>query len=345
MSSWAGIESTPAGPPTATSGTASTASSRWMSNAGGASGANIPATGTASTSGARRVRRHQRPVISSLDAAGVMVQRNAREVLLGSALIILPGVAINLIAATLAFDRYESFSGSVVSIPELLGGARSSTGVEELFWYLGLLINSLAACLVGGYVASLATRRQMGLPVSIRAGYRGMVRRLPALVGAWVIGHCWIVLIGWMLRSIDDSGRTVIAVLGSPLVLVAITMTVTVSPAIVIERLDAVRGVRRSWRLARQSFGPLFGFTLGSVVVGVVVQYGLAYLPRLAQQTGLITFGRFGWLIEGVAGQVGRLISLPLVAIATAFMYLEVRMTREGMDIVLDADRAFGGRS
>lgn len=283
-------------------------------------------------------------MIGSIDAAGVMVQRNAREVLIGSAGIILPGVAINLFAATLAFDRYESFSGSVVSVPELLGGARASTGVEEVFWYLGLVINSLAACLVGGYVASLALRWRMGLPVTIRAGYRGLGRRLPALFVAWLLGHCWILLIGWILRAFDGAGRTTLVVLGSPLLLVMVTMTVTVAPAIVIERLGPVSGLRRAWRLARQSFGPLFGFTVASVIIATVVQYGLAYLPRLAQRTGLITFGRFGWLIEGVAGQVGRLISMPLVAIATAFMYLEMRMSREGMDIVLDADRAFGGQ-
>lgn len=335
MSSWAGIESTP-------NRTDRAASDR------------VPGDHPASTrtggragdrGGDRRVRRQQRPVIGALDAAGVMVQRNAREVLVGSALIIVPGVAINLVAATLAFDRYESFSGSVVSVPELLGGARSATGVEEMFWYLGLLINSLAACLVGGYVATLAVRRQMGLSISVRAGYRGLLKRLPALVVAWAVGHCWIVAIGWVLRATGGSGRATLIVLGSPVVLVMITMTLVAAPAIVIERLGPIRGLRRGLRLARQSFGTLFAFTLSSVVLGIVVQYGIAYLPRLAQGVGLITFGRFGWLIEGVAGQIGRVISMPLIATATALVYLEVRMSQEGMDIVLDADRAFGMRS
>lgn len=271
-----------------------------------------------------------------------MLQRNAREVLIGSAFIILPGVAVNLIAATLAFDRYESFSGSVVSVPELLGGTAASTGVEEIFWYLGLLINSLAACLVGGYLATLAVRRQMGQPLTIRSGYRGLLRRAPALLVAWIVGHCWIVLAGLLLRAAGGSGKAPLIVFGSPLVLVVITMTVVAAPVIVVERLGPFAGLGRAWRLARTSFGTLFGFTLGSAIIGVVVQYGIAYLPRLMQATGLLTFGRFGWLIEGAAGQLGRLVSVPLVAAATALVYLETRMNLEGMDIVLDADRAFG---
>ena len=334
MSAWAGIESTPPG--RSTGGVSS--------SSGPTSSPTTTAGGERPLRGERRVRRQQRPVIGSLDAAGVMVQRHAREILVGSAFIIVPGVAINLFAATLAFDRYESFSGSVVSVPELLGGARSATGVEELFWYLGLLINSLAACLVGGYVATAAVRRQMGLPISVRAGYRGLLRRLPALLVVWVVGHCWIVLIGLMLRSTGGAGRTTLIVLGSPALLVAVTMTLVAAPAIVIERLGPIAGLRRSWRLARQSFGTLFGFALASVLLGLVVQYGIAYLPRLTEEVGLITFGRFGWLIEGVAGQIGRLVSMPLIAVATALVYLEVRMNQEGMDIVLDADRAFGER-
>lgn len=269
------------------------------------------------------------------------MQRNAREVLIGSALIILPGVALNLLAATLAFDRYESFSDSVVAVPELLGGARASTGIEEVLWFLGLLTNSLAACLVGGFVASLVVRRQTGLAITIRAGYRGLGRRLPALVAAWAIGHSWIFLGAWILRSVSGGALAPLLILGSPAVLVMITMTVVAAPAIVLERLGPVAGLKRAWRLGRTAFSTLFGFTVGSVVIGLVIQYGIAYLPRLLQATGLLTFGRFGWLIEGAAGQLGRLVSMPIIAIATALVYLETRMSLEGMDLTLEAERVF----
>jgi hypothetical protein len=290
----------------------------------------------------RPLRRQQRPVIASLDNAGVLVQRHAREVVIGSALIILPGVILTLIATTLSFDRYQSLKGSVVSVPELVGGQRAATGIEDVILAIGLLLNNLAACLVGGYVATLVVRRQMGASVSIRAGYRAMVPRLPALFVAWVFGHCWLPLAGLALSRVRGGGVVTLIVLGIPAVLMLVTLTLVVSPVIVIERLGPFAAIRRSIRLARTDFGALYGFAFCSVVIGLVVQYGIAYLPRLSQATGLVAFGRFGWLIEGVAGQLGRLISIPLVAAATAFVYVEVRMSREGMDLVIDADRAFG---
>ncbi len=115
------------------------------------------------------------------------------------------------------------------------------------------------------------------------------------------------------------------------------------APAIVVERLGPFAGLRRSINMARTNFSTLFAFVVASVVMGLVLQYGIAYLPRLLEAIGLVSFGRFGWLIEGVAGQLGRLISLPLVASATVFIYLEMRMRREGLDLVVAADAAFAG--
>jgi hypothetical protein len=273
-----------------------------------------------------------------------MVQANAREVVVGSAWILLPGVALGLAATSLAFDRYQSLKGSTISIPELLGGEKAATGIEELLWYVGLVIGSLGACLVGGYLATLVVQGRTGQPLRVRTAYRALVRRVPALTIAWVLGHCWFPLVALLLANVSGSGIAPLVIFGSPLVLVAVTMTLVVAPAIVIEGLGPIAGLRRSWRLVRTRFGLFFGFTVASVVIGLLVQYGIAYLPRLMQATGLVSFGRFGWLIEGVAGQLGRLISTPLVAAATALVYLEVRMATEGMDIVVEADRAFGAR-
>lgn len=279
--------------------------------------------------------------MGSLDSGGVFVQRHAREVVVGSALIILPGVVLTLIATTLSFDRYQSLKGSVVSVPELVGGQRAATGIEDIVLAIGLLLSNLAACLVGGYVATLVVRRQMGAAVTMHAGYRALAPRLPALLVAWLVGHCWLPLAWLALSRVRGGGVVTLIVLGVPAVLLLVTCTLLVAPVIVIERLGPFAAIRRSVRLARTDFGALYGFAFCSVVIGLVVQYGIAYLPRLLQATGLLTFGRFGWLIEGVTGQLGRLVSIPLVAAATAYVYVEVRMSREGMDLVIDADRAF----
>ena len=332
VSAWAGIESGSNEPRTV-------AARGSIDPTGATAGAN----GTAPTP--RRMRRQQRPIIGSLDAAGAVVQRNMREIVVGSAWILVPSVALNLIATTLAFDRFRTFRGSSISVPELFGGRKAASSVEDLLWYLGLVVTSLTACLVGGYVATLVVRRQLGLPMRIRNGYRAMLPRLPALLVAWLIGHAWFPFVALILAKADSDILPVLIVFGGPVVLVLATMTVCAAPAIVVERLGPIAGLRRAWRLGKANFSVLFGFVVGSVAIGVLVQYGIAYLPRLLQGTQLVTFGRFGWLIEGVAGQLGRLMSTPLIAVATVLVYLEVRMTTEGMDLTLDADRAFGART
>ncbi len=72
---------------------------------------------------------------------------------------------------------------------------------------------------------------------------------------------------------------------------------------------------------------------------------GLATLAPLLEVTGFITFGGAAWLVQGVLVQIGVLVVVPLVALATAQMYLEVRLDAEGLDLVIDADAAFGVRS
>lgn len=330
VSAWAGIES----------GASEPSQRRAPRGSDAAHPGGSPGNGNAITP--RRMRRQQRPVIGSLDAAGALMQRNMREIVVGSAWILVPSVALNLIATTLAFDRFRTFRGSTISIPELFGGRKSASTVEDLLWYLGLVVTSLTASLVGGYVATLVVRRQLGLPMRIRGGYRAMLPRLPALLVAWLLGHAWFPFVALLLANVSSDVLPALVVFGSPVLLVLATMTICASPAIVVERLGPLAGLRRAWRLGKANFSMLFGFVAASVAIGVLVQYGIAYLPRLLQATGLLTFGRFGWLIEGVAGQLGRLISTPLIAVASVLVYLEVRMTTEGMDLVLDADRAFG---
>lgn len=61
-----------------------------------------------SVTAARRptqLRRSRNHVLSALDGGGKMLQRRGRDLLVGSSLLLLPVVALNLWATTVAFDR------------------------------------------------------------------------------------------------------------------------------------------------------------------------------------------------------------------------------------------------
>src|SRR5690606_2027305 len=80
------------------------------------------------------------PVLSSLDGGARLFQRNARTLLVGSAVFVVPIIALNVVAASLAYDRFDSFDGAVISLPELIGGAAATTGVESLILFLGIYL-------------------------------------------------------------------------------------------------------------------------------------------------------------------------------------------------------------
>src|SRR5688500_15522257 len=55
---------------------------------------------------ALRLRRDHRPVLGSFDAAGALLQRHAREVLLGPALLLVPVAVLNVVVSNLVYDQF-----------------------------------------------------------------------------------------------------------------------------------------------------------------------------------------------------------------------------------------------
>lgn len=292
-----------------------------------------------------RIKREERLVLGSIDAGAHVFQRHTREAVLGSAVFLVPAIIVNLVVSTVLFDRFDSFGDSIASLPELVGGVDAATGADTVLAYVGIVTTALAAALAGGYLASLYTDHSFANPVSIRRSLGATVRRLPALLGGWVVGHVWFLLAMIGVVRADDGGLAAWLLLGGPIGLLLVALVVLVSPVIVVERRGVVGGLRRAVRLARSRFGACLGFVTASAVVGLALRFGITFLPRLAESTGLVTFGSYGWLVEGVAGQLAQLLTIPVVALATAAFYIQLRVHAEGMDLVLAAERAFGSAS
>jgi hypothetical protein len=288
-----------------------------------------------------RLRRHQRPVLGPLDSAGATLQQHAREVLLGPALLLVPVAVLNLVVSNLVYDDLSSFDDAAVSLPEFVGGVESASGVETLLAYIGIVTASLAVALVGGYLTVLVLRKANGLPVTIGACVRGMIRRLPALLLAWAVGHSWIVLGALALVRLSGEDLAPLLLAAVPLGLFLVMFTALVSPVIIAERAGFVRGLRRSGRLVRLRFGAVCGFVALSVLLGGGLRFMITSAPQLIEESGVLTFGSATWLVEGVAGQLAPLLVVPWIGLATANLYLQVRMDAEGMDLMVEGDRAF----
>lgn len=304
-----------------------------------------PRRDTAASAGPamRLSRPDPRPVLGSIDAGARLFQRHARVLVLGSAVFIVPVVALNVLATTLAFDRFDSFDDAVISLPELAGGAQAATGVESVLLLLGIYLSGLAVALAGGLAADVVIRHRVGRTVTLRGAVAATLRRLPALAVAWFVGHAWMLIAAPVLVVSTDVTAWA-AVLLSPVLLLIVAHTLYASAVVVVEGVGPFRALARSYRLARHRFGAAVGVVVAGGLVGLWVRFGITWLPRLAEATGLLAFGRFGWLVEGVAGQLGLLLAVPVVAAATAWAYLEVRVGAEGLDLAMEWQDVFGGQ-
>lgn len=290
---------------------------------------------------ARRLPRPDpNPVLGAVDGGARVFQRRARTLILGSAVFVVPVLLLNLLATTLAYDRFADLDDAFANVPELGGGA-DAIGAEALIWFLGIYLGGLAVALAGGVAAEVVVRHRLGDTVSTPAALGAVARRLPALVIAWLIGHVWMVLVAALAVGVDRGAYYTTVVLLSPLIVGMTVMTAYVSPVIVVERAGPILALRRSWRLAKARFGNTLWMISLSMLVGLWVRFGITWLPRLAEWSGLITLGRFGWLVEGVAGQLAVLLAVPLVAAATAWAYLEARLSAEGLDLAMEAAAVF----
>ena len=262
-----------------------------------------------------------------------MLQRKARTVLVGSALLMVPMVAVGVLLAVLAFNRFDAVDGVL--------GDRGYIGAESGFVFLAAALQSFTAHLIGAYAAVFLVRYQMGGSPGIAECVRAVVRRLPLLIATWLVTHWWALLFDlWLINS----DRSTLAALVWFLPLVASllsTCVLLVTPVMMGEKLGFA-AIPRAWRLVRTRFGAAFGFVWACGVLAVMLFAFIAFLPPLAQGTGLITFGSYGWLVQGITSQLALLIVIPFTAMATAQLYLQIRVHAEGLDISIAADGAFG---
>lgn len=267
-----------------------------------------------------------------------MLQQRGRDVLVGAALLLVPVVALNLWATSQVFDRTDATTLTA------LGGDDVGTGVEDVAAMLAVVFASMAAAIVGCFASIVLLGERFGAPVALRAALAATMRRLPTVVVAWAIGHLWVPFLAtWSLASPSDSlAARLFLVL--PLATFFATATLYVVPAIVGEQLGPVAALKRSWRLFRMRTGSALGFVLSATIIGSLLLAGIAFLPALLEAAGFITFGNYLWLAQGLASQVAVIVVVPLVALATAQLYVLVRLDAEGLDIMLDADAAFGAR-
>lgn len=250
-----------------------------------------------------------------VDQAAAFWRRRVTAVVVVTLAVTLPVQLVSVLAC-------RSGSACVGMQPALFAVGNQSTGSDVGLVVLLAVLSGLAAQLAASAIAHLVTAERLGNTIGTGAALRLALRRGHAVGAAWLLGHVLLLL----------SGCTVVG----PLVLMTLFLVTT--PAIAIEGLGPVAGLKRSWRLGRRRFWPLLGVALASGLVASLLGLAFSALP-LALAVGPLE--RFTWVLRPVAQQLQVLVDVPLTATAAALAYLDLRVRSEGLDLQLDAAQAF----
>ena len=271
------------------------------------------------------------PLGTVVDEGGRVARRHGKAIFTVTSAVLVPAAIAEVLAARAIRDRFLDGQNPLGSFRiAFLSATENDAGSLTAFLSLGL--GAVAALFIGAYVSTIVADERFGRAGSQRAALAVLAKRAPALVVAWLITHAWVFLVFWAGQA-NGGLAALVAVLAIPFAL----MSTYLAPVVVLERLGPLAATRRSWSLAKRTFGATTGYFALSSMVGLWFRFGLALFPAVIHS--VIATDRYQWLLEGVGAQIGIVVSAPIVACSTVVMYLDIRTRTEGMDLFLEADR------
>ncbi|WP_053694325.1 hypothetical protein [Streptomyces sp. WM6372] len=245
----------------------------------------------------------------------------------------------------------------------------AAIAVFLLLFAIGLMAMSVIAALCPAVLREAV----MGRPTTFRALWRTSVRRAPAVAGALFLSiliagsPVFVVLAVWVPLVVSAGSRDgALALLGflPLLMLAAVPLAVWLnirfgltSAVVVLEGAGPVTGLRRSAALVRGDWWRIFGYTLVAVMLAGAIAYAIqlpfnligtfAMMPALqaipeggAPSAGAITALVFAFLLLFFGGAAGQTFQIGFSQLASAMLYVDQRMRREGLAEALLAELA-----
>jgi len=261
---------------------------------------------------------HPMTLSDILDGAFKLLKANWRTLLLITAAFVVP---LHLVSA---FAQRNVYGGrgffDAVSNPALRSNGNGSSDAQLVVAAIVGLVSLLVAPFVAGAISKVVAASYLGREETVGSALRATGRRTFALLVAWLFVHV-IELIGGVLCFFPG--------------LVVMTVFVAVAPAIVIEELGPVRGMRRSARLIWPRLFPVMGVALLSGLLASAVGNALGTVPSFAALTiGL----KYAWPLLAAGSILSALITTPFVAIVATLIYFDGRIRQEGFDLQVMAD-------
>jgi ABC-type sugar transport system permease subunit len=254
-----------------------------------------------------------------LDGAFRLLKANLSTIVLISALFFVP---LDLISAFLTRDLLGGRSFlDLLNDPSLLDQQANVgfstpelvvTGVTSL---LGLVVTPL----VGGAITRVVAASYLGNTLSAGEAIRTTGRRVWALLGATICVH------------LAEGIGLLLCILPS---LVAMAFFVCTTPAVMLEGLGPIKGMRRSFALVRPRFWPVLGI---AVVSGLMTSFLTNILGFPFAVAGELIGLHWGFILLAIGNILPALVASPFVAIVATLVYFDGRIRHEGFDLQMIA--------
>ncbi|MEV0097132.1 hypothetical protein [Streptomyces sp. NPDC050738] len=247
----------------------------------------------------------------------------------------------------------------------------NATGTEamnEAFDSMQSSLTALAPTLVISLVGTLFTtamltmvisRSVLGRPVTLKeawgearprlAGLLGLTLLLGLMAGGIVaVGILPGVLVGVFANSAAGAALAILGGLAALVVMIWLMVRFSLaSPALMLERRGIVQSLRRSAKLVRGTWWRIFGITLLTIVLTLVVSmiigipFGAIAIAVDGNSFSDLFSGTtpdFGWpylIVTGIGAVIASTITYPISAGVTVLLYVDQRIRREALDLEL----------
>ena len=248
-------------------------------------------------------------------------------------------------------ELHPTLSGEEVSAGALLGSSASSLAGAVATWLSSILLSGMLTVVVG--------RAVFGANITIGEAWQRLRPRLWALIGFTVLevigAAVLITVVVLIIAGVAVAANGVAAaVIGVPLVLALIagliylgTMLSFAPSIIVLERLEIIPAISRSFKLVRNDFWRVLGIRLLGGIVAAVVAGAVAVPFSFGGQILLVSASStlaalIALVLLSIGSAIGQIISAPFSAGVVVLLYTDRRIRAEAFDLVLQTGAAFG---
>jgi hypothetical protein len=297
-----------------------------------------------------------------LDGAFTSIRRNPKATLGIAAVVLTISGVITTSLELVLISRLglNAGSGQTLTGAQLVG----TLAVVVPSGLTAIVLAFIVQILLTGLLTAVIGRSVLGYRITAGEAWHIALPRLPALLCATLLTGLalsgpWVVLIVLLiLLGAGGAPAAVLVVVGvfggiASLVLDAWfwTMFSMSAAAVVLERQGPGRALGRSWRLVRSSFWRVFGILLLAALIVFVASSVLrlpftvisaAFSSSSAPFEQAIQPGVVSLIIGAIGSIIAGAITQPISAGVTVLLYVDLRMRREGLDLVLQTATSGG---